>query len=150
MAGNLTAHSAAIAEGRRGNLFIWKRQTRGTLADLRKPVRETENRGGREGREIGRAVMGTREVYEEKLRSGNLFHDPTINPGLGSARCPRCLSLINPNSVSAILRFPALVLSVSLCFRMKSPFDYFLFHLNRVYINVNWGCEAGAETAWPV
>ncbi|RDX67019.1 hypothetical protein CR513_54151, partial [Mucuna pruriens] len=42
--------------------------------------------------------MGTREVYEEKLRSGNLHHDPTLNPGLGSARCPRCLSLINPNS----------------------------------------------------
>lgn len=41
--------------------------------------------------------MGTREVYEEKLRSGNLYHDPTINPGLGSARCPRCLSLVNPN-----------------------------------------------------
>ncbi|KAK2454522.1 hypothetical protein QL285_002070 [Trifolium repens] len=42
--------------------------------------------------------MGTREVYEEKLRNGNLHHDPTINPGLGSARCPRCLSLLNPNS----------------------------------------------------
>ncbi|XP_010257540.1 PREDICTED: uncharacterized protein LOC104597604 [Nelumbo nucifera] len=42
--------------------------------------------------------MGTREVYEEKLRSGNLYHDPTINPGLGSPRCPRCLSLLNPNS----------------------------------------------------
>ncbi|KAA8516969.1 hypothetical protein F0562_017213 [Nyssa sinensis] len=44
--------------------------------------------------------MGTREVYEEKLRSGNLHHDPTMNPGLGSPRCPRCLSLINPNSES--------------------------------------------------
>ncbi|RVW18123.1 hypothetical protein CK203_035145 [Vitis vinifera] len=44
--------------------------------------------------------MGTREVYEQKLRSGNLHHDPTINPGLGSPRCPRCLSLINPNSKS--------------------------------------------------
>jgi hypothetical protein len=43
--------------------------------------------------------MGTREVYEEKLRSGNLYHDPTINPGLGTPRCPRCLSLLNPNSV---------------------------------------------------
>ncbi|XP_065625007.1 uncharacterized protein LOC136065562 isoform X1 [Quercus suber] len=43
--------------------------------------------------------MGTREVYEEKLRSGNMYHhDPTINPGLGSPRCPRCLSLLNPNS----------------------------------------------------
>ncbi|CAI8602291.1 unnamed protein product [Vicia faba] len=42
--------------------------------------------------------MGTREVYEEKLKNGNLHHDPTINPGLGSARCPRCLSLLNPNS----------------------------------------------------
>nr|ACU13230.1 unknown [Glycine max] len=41
--------------------------------------------------------MGTREVYEEKLRTGNLHHDPTINPGHGSARCPRCLSLLNPN-----------------------------------------------------
>ncbi|KAK9125002.1 hypothetical protein Scep_013848 [Stephania cephalantha] len=40
--------------------------------------------------------MGTREVYEQRLKSGNLYHDPTINPGLGSARCPRCLSLLNP------------------------------------------------------
>ncbi|KAG9455106.1 hypothetical protein H6P81_008010 [Aristolochia fimbriata] len=45
--------------------------------------------------------MGTREVYEQKLQSGNLYHDPTINPGLGLARCPRCLSRINPNSESA-------------------------------------------------
>ncbi|KAF3442673.1 hypothetical protein FNV43_RR16590 [Rhamnella rubrinervis] len=42
--------------------------------------------------------MGTREVYEEKLRRGNLYHEPTINPGLGSPRCPRCLSLINSDS----------------------------------------------------
>ncbi|CAH9098883.1 unnamed protein product [Cuscuta epithymum] len=42
--------------------------------------------------------MGTREVYEERLRTGNLHHDPTIKPGLGSARCPRCLSLLNPTS----------------------------------------------------
>ncbi|BAT96472.1 uncharacterized protein HKW66_Vig0187730 [Vigna angularis] len=42
--------------------------------------------------------MGTREVYEEKLRRGNLDRDPTLNPGLGSPRCPRCLSLLNPNS----------------------------------------------------
>ncbi|TVU32371.1 hypothetical protein EJB05_24098 [Eragrostis curvula] len=43
--------------------------------------------------------MGTREVYEEKLRSGaHLHRDPTINPGLGSARCPRCLSLLNPSA----------------------------------------------------
>ncbi|KAJ6994244.1 hypothetical protein NC653_017159 [Populus alba x Populus x berolinensis] len=40
--------------------------------------------------------MGTREVYEQKLRTGNLYHDPTIKPGLGSPRCPRCLSLLNP------------------------------------------------------
>lgn len=44
-------------------------------------------------------VMGTREVYEEKLRRGNLDYDPTINPGLGNPRCPRCLSLLDPNSV---------------------------------------------------
>ncbi|OIT04698.1 copper-transporting atpase ran1 [Nicotiana attenuata] len=42
--------------------------------------------------------MGTREVYEEKLKRGNLHHDPTIKPGLGSPRCPRCLSLLNPTS----------------------------------------------------
>ncbi|OAP07819.1 hypothetical protein AXX17_AT2G39250 [Arabidopsis thaliana] len=42
--------------------------------------------------------MGTRQVYEEKLRRGILDYDPTMNPGLGSARCPRCLSLLNPNS----------------------------------------------------
>ncbi|KAL4394879.1 hypothetical protein HN51_022770 [Arachis hypogaea] len=41
--------------------------------------------------------MGTREVYEEKLRTGNLHHDPTLNPGLGTPRCPRCLSLLDPN-----------------------------------------------------
>ncbi|KAM7500282.1 hypothetical protein LguiA_024696 [Lonicera macranthoides] len=46
--------------------------------------------------------MGTREVYEEKLRTGNLYHhDPTINPGLGSPRCPRCLSLLNPSPNNA-------------------------------------------------
>ncbi|KAI4997373.1 hypothetical protein ZWY2020_052715 [Hordeum vulgare] len=45
--------------------------------------------------------MGTREVYEEKLRSGaHLRRDPTINPGLGSARCPYCLSLLNPTTNS--------------------------------------------------
>ncbi|KAH0726865.1 hypothetical protein KY284_002730 [Solanum tuberosum] len=43
--------------------------------------------------------MGTREVYEEKLKRGNLHHDPTIKPGLGCARCPRCLSLLNSNSL---------------------------------------------------
>jgi hypothetical protein len=44
--------------------------------------------------------MGTREVYEEKLRSGaHLHRDPTINPGLGSPRCRRCLSLLNPTAV---------------------------------------------------
>lgn len=43
--------------------------------------------------------MGTREVYEQKLRAGNLYHDPTIKPGLGTPRCPRCLSLLNPDSV---------------------------------------------------
>ncbi|XP_015901347.2 uncharacterized protein LOC107434395 [Ziziphus jujuba] len=42
--------------------------------------------------------MGTREVYEEKLRRGNLYHEPTIKPGLGSPRCPRCLSLIDSTS----------------------------------------------------
>ncbi|KAL9237781.1 hypothetical protein vseg_012288 [Gypsophila vaccaria] len=43
--------------------------------------------------------MGTREVYEEKLRTGNAYHhDPTLNPGLGTARCPRCLSLLDPTS----------------------------------------------------
>ncbi|XP_062112250.1 uncharacterized protein LOC133823465 [Humulus lupulus] len=42
--------------------------------------------------------MGTREVYEEKLRRGNLHHDPTINPGLGAPRCPRCLSTLIPSS----------------------------------------------------
>lgn len=38
-------------------------------------------------------------MYEEKLRTGNLYHhDPTINPGLGTPRCPRCLSLLDSNS----------------------------------------------------
>ncbi|XP_051138966.1 uncharacterized protein LOC127256805 isoform X1 [Andrographis paniculata] len=45
--------------------------------------------------------MGTREVYQEKLRRGNLHHDPTIRPGLGSARCPRCLSLLNPTEANS-------------------------------------------------
>ncbi|KAB2615836.1 hypothetical protein D8674_022424 [Pyrus ussuriensis x Pyrus communis] len=40
--------------------------------------------------------MGTREVYEQKLRSGNLHHDPTMNPGLGTPRCPRCEWTITP------------------------------------------------------
>ncbi|KAL8142880.1 hypothetical protein V2J09_015912 [Rumex salicifolius] len=42
--------------------------------------------------------MGTREVYEEKLRTGDLHHDPTLNPGLGTARCPRCLSPLDSRS----------------------------------------------------
>ncbi|KAL8158851.1 hypothetical protein V2J09_000388 [Rumex salicifolius] len=42
--------------------------------------------------------MGTREVYEEKLRTGNLHHDPTLNPGLGTPRCPRCLSPLDSHS----------------------------------------------------
>ncbi|KAK7378147.1 hypothetical protein VNO80_03584 [Phaseolus coccineus] len=33
--------------------------------------------------------MGTREAYEEKLRTENLDRDPTLNPGLCSPRCPR-------------------------------------------------------------
>ncbi|PIN07807.1 hypothetical protein CDL12_19626 [Handroanthus impetiginosus] len=37
--------------------------------------------------------MGTRQVYEEKLRRESLDHYPTIRPVLGSAPCPRCLSL---------------------------------------------------------
>lgn len=45
--------------------------------------------------------MGTREVYEEKLRRGNVHdYDPTMKPGLGSPRCPRCFSLLNPTSVT--------------------------------------------------
>ncbi|XP_057425226.1 uncharacterized protein LOC130718628 [Lotus japonicus] len=48
-------------------------------------------------KEKRKRIMGTREVYEQKLKTGNLDHDPTLNPGLGSARCPRCLSLLNPN-----------------------------------------------------
>uniref|UniRef100_A0A6N2MQE7 Uncharacterized protein n=1 Tax=Salix viminalis TaxID=40686 RepID=A0A6N2MQE7_SALVM len=51
--------------------------------------------------QIGGGSMGTREVYEQKLRTGNLYHDPTIKPGLGSPRCPRCLSLLNPISNAA-------------------------------------------------
>ncbi|PWA46223.1 hypothetical protein CTI12_AA510220 [Artemisia annua] len=42
--------------------------------------------------------MGTREVYEQKLRTGNLYHEPTIKPGLGTPRCPRCLSLLDSDS----------------------------------------------------
>ncbi|XP_024168551.1 LOW QUALITY PROTEIN: uncharacterized protein LOC112175118 [Rosa chinensis] len=44
--------------------------------------------------------MGTREVYEQKLRSGNLHHDPTLKPGLrlGTPCCPRCLSLLDHDS----------------------------------------------------
>ncbi|KAK7378142.1 hypothetical protein VNO80_03579 [Phaseolus coccineus] len=33
--------------------------------------------------------MGTREVYEEKLRTRNLDRDPTLNLGLCSPQCPR-------------------------------------------------------------
>lgn len=53
--------------------------------------------------EAEKEKMGTREVYEQKLRRGNLYHDPTINPGLGCPRCPRCLSLLDPTSVSKSL-----------------------------------------------
>lgn len=60
--------------------------------------------------------MGTREVYEEKLKSGNLDHDPTINPGLGSPRCPRCLSLVNPHSVCLVSSSSSFALLSSVCF----------------------------------
>lgn len=63
--------------------------------------------------QIGGGSMGTREVYEQKLRTGNLYHDPTIKPGLGSPRCPRCLSLLNPICVPTHLQslspFPLLL-----------------------------------------
>eukprot|EP00252_Welwitschia_mirabilis_P002163 TRINITY_DN12076_c0_g1_i2.p1 TRINITY_DN12076_c0_g1~~TRINITY_DN12076_c0_g1_i2.p1 ORF type:complete len:163 (+),score=31.55 TRINITY_DN12076_c0_g1_i2:170-658(+) len=40
--------------------------------------------------------MGSRIATEEKARyKGNLYHEPTIKPGLGSPRCPRCFSLIS-------------------------------------------------------
>ncbi|PPD90469.1 hypothetical protein GOBAR_DD12585 [Gossypium barbadense] len=39
--------------------------------------------------------------FGEIRLNGNLHHDPTINPGLGFARCPRCLSLLNPDSDKA-------------------------------------------------
>ncbi|KAL7596982.1 uncharacterized protein LOC111905445 [Lactuca sativa] len=42
--------------------------------------------------------MGAREVYEEKLRTRNLYHEPTIKPGLGTPRCPRCLSSLKSTS----------------------------------------------------
>ncbi|CAF1871171.1 BnaC04g48030D [Brassica napus] len=64
--------------------------------------------------------MGTREVYEEKLRRGNLDYDPTMIPGLGSARCPRCLSLLNPNpekgewTLASVLHDAAAVVSFGL------------------------------------
>ncbi|CAM8888992.1 unnamed protein product [Rhodiola kirilowii] len=54
--------------------------------------------------------MGTREVYEQKLKSGNLVYDPTMNPGLGTPRCPRCLSIIDPNSVIQTLNYVDLIL----------------------------------------
>ncbi|KAL3841184.1 hypothetical protein ACJIZ3_025775 [Penstemon smallii] len=49
--------------------------------------------------------MGTREVYEQKLRRGNLHHDPTMRPGLGTARCPRCLSTVNPTKENSEWEF---------------------------------------------
>ncbi|KAI5671657.1 hypothetical protein M9H77_12021 [Catharanthus roseus] len=66
--------------------------------------------------------MGTREVYEEKLRTGNMYdYDPTMKPGLGSPRCPRCLSLLNPTSdrgewtITSVLH-DATVVVAELCF----------------------------------
>ncbi|KAH9328511.1 hypothetical protein KI387_000619, partial [Taxus chinensis] len=44
--------------------------------------------------------MGARAAEEDKARDiGNLYHEPTIKPGLGSSRCPRCFSSISNNSV---------------------------------------------------
>ncbi|CAD6339900.1 unnamed protein product [Miscanthus lutarioriparius] len=67
--------------------------------------------------------MGTREVYEEKLRSGaHLHRDPTINPGLGSPRCPRCFSLLNPTAgerdwaITSVLHDATAVVSSSYLF----------------------------------
>ena len=67
--------------------------------------------------------MGTREVYEEKLRRGNLDHDPTINPGLGNPRCPRCLSLLAPEYV----RLPLSACSSGVCYIACYRFNLFKY-----------------------
>eukprot|EP01018_Ginkgo_biloba_P017873 Gb_05805 [translate_table: standard] len=43
--------------------------------------------------------MGARAAEEDKARDlGSLYHQPTIKPGLGSSRCPRCFSPISEDS----------------------------------------------------
>ncbi|GLJ46080.1 hypothetical protein SUGI_0970710 [Cryptomeria japonica] len=43
--------------------------------------------------------MGARAAEEDKAKDlGTLYHEPTIKPGLGSSRCPRCFSPISNNS----------------------------------------------------
>lgn len=43
-----------------------------------------------------------RAAAEDKARDlGNLYHEPTIEPGLGSSRCPRCFAPIFSDSVTS-------------------------------------------------
>ncbi|XP_057844591.2 uncharacterized protein LOC131054147 isoform X1 [Cryptomeria japonica] len=47
--------------------------------------------------------MGARAAEEDKAKDlGTLYHEPTIKPGLGSSRCPRCFSPISNNSVPSL------------------------------------------------
>lgn len=47
-------------------------------------------------------IMATRAAAEDKARDlGSLYHQPTIKPGLGSSRCPRCFSPISSDSVTS-------------------------------------------------
>lgn len=51
---------------------------------------------------VVRRKMATRAAAEDKARDlGSLYHQPTINPGLGSSRCPRCFSPIPSDSVTS-------------------------------------------------
>lgn len=80
--------------------------------------------------------MGTREVYEEKLRRGNLDYDPTMNPGLGSARCPRCLSLLNPNPVSCQSLFQCSFLVMMVSEKIKTVSFVLVIRRRRVITSV--------------
>ncbi|GER25933.1 GTP-binding protein rho1 [Striga asiatica] len=89
--------------------------------------------------------MGTREVYEEKLRRGNLHHDPTLKSGLGTARCPHCLSLLSPIKANSEWKIASVLHDVtSVVFAFKCLILYessvaFKWRKVRLWIVINLG-----------
>lgn len=87
-------------------------------------------------------VMGTREVYEQKLQTGNLYHAPTIKPGLGTPRCPRCLSQLNSNSVLILIFVNYFIIIIIM--------NYIILIIWLIYVLFCWIQDEGEWTITPV